>query len=252
MIIKVIGADYSACGIGKIDIPVDITDEVKNIMSTFSVKNNSTNQKALQKFFNSVSSFKKKIKVLCLPIFASTSHEAVTNVMTNLIVTEQEPGSFIEITDSGSTKISANYTGSNFVNVITKDNKDFSSEIINANSAQFVSFKGSMNIALYGNIISQNSAAIGILPNIKETETLGFILNEDAQFAYMGDDRTLTDFAYNKTLNDKKNSSLAQSYPFGRTAEAFGCSIFCVTTGMTVDEYQILHKAMSSLNNLTM
>lgn len=249
MIIKVIGADYSACGIGKIDIPVEITDEVKNIMSTFSAKNNTTNQKALQKFFNSVSSFKKKIKVLCLPIFASTSHEAVTNVMTNLIVTEQEPGSFIEINDSGSTKIAANYTGSNFVNIVTKYNTDFASEIPNANSAQFVSFKGNMNISLYAIYISQDSAAIGILPNIKETETLGFICNEDAKFAYMGDDRQLTDWVYNERLNDNKNGNLIQSYPFGRSNDSSGCSIYCVTTGMTVDEYQILHKAMSSLNN---
>lgn len=250
MIIKVIGADYSACGIGKIDIPVEITDEVKNIMNTFSAKNNSTNQKALQKFFNSISSFKKKIKVLCLPIFASTSHEAVTNVMTNLIVTEQEPGSFIEINDSGSTKIAANYTGSNFPNIITKWNTDFAAEITNANSAQFVSFKGSMNIALYGVYISQDSAAAGILPSVTETETLGFICNEDAKFAYMGDNRLLTDFAYFKGLDDNKNGNLIQSYPFGRVAEKFGCSIYCVTTGMTTGEYQILHKAMSSLNNL--
>lgn len=250
MIIKVIGADYSACGIGKIDIPVEITDEVKNIMSTFSAKNNSTNQKALQKFFNSVSSFKKKIKVLCLPIFASTSHEAVTNVMTNLIVTEREPGSFIEINDSGSTKIAANYTDSNFVNIVTKYNTDFASEIVNANSAQFVSFKGNMDIALYKIYISQDSSAMGVLPNIKETETLGFICNEDAKFAYMGDNRLLTDFTYFKTLDDNKNGNLLQSYPFGKNKESSGCSIYCVTTGMTFGEYQILHKAMSSLNNL--
>lgn len=249
MIIKVIGADYSACGIGKIDIPVEITDEVKNIMSTFSAKNNSTNQKALQKFFNSVSSFKKKIKVLCLPIFASTSHEAVTNVMTNLIVTEKEPESFIEINDSGSTKIAANYTGINFTNIITKYNTDFASEMTNANSAQFVSFKGTMDISLYSINISQDNSAVGVLPNIKETETLGLICYEDAKFSFMGDNRLLTNPSYFKELDDNKNGNLIQSYPFGRNTGFSGCSIYCVTTGMTVGEYQILHKAMSSLNN---
>lgn len=246
MIIKVSGADYSACGFGKVEIPIVISNKVKNIFSYFSSHNEIENQKELQRFFNSIVSFEEKIKVLCFPCFASTSHEAVLNVLTNKIVTETEPSDAIEIDSTRSTKISSSYTGTNFVKIITKSNTDYALEVKNASSAMFISFKSNFGVSLYGIDISDNGAAVGILPRVTETETLGIVCDEEAKLSYIGDERKIGDkFNFASVKADK---NLYQSYPFGQTNNSKGCTIFCVTSGMTDEEYVALHKAMTTLN----
>ena len=246
MIIKVTGADYSACGLGKVEIPIVIGNKVKKIFSYFSSHNEIGNQNELQRFFNSVASFEEKIKVLCLPCFASTSHEAVLNVITNKITTDAEPGSFIEIDSSRSTKISNSYSGNNFMNIVTKYNTDYASEVKNASSAMFISFKSNFKISLYGIDIDEGSAAVGILPTITETETFGLVCDEEAKLSYIGDERKFNDKFNFSNVN--ANANLYQSYQFCNTNNKKGCTIFCLTSGMTDEEYVVLHKAMTTLN----
>lgn len=246
MIIKVSGADYSACGLGKVEIPIVISDKIKRIFSYFSSHNEIENQKELQRFFNSIVPFEEKIKVLCLPCFASTSHEAVLNVITNKIATQYEPGSLIEIDSSRSTRISNSYSGSNYNNIITKSNTDYAAEIKNAKSAMFVSFKSNTNVSLYAIQISERGSAVGNLPTVTETETFGIVCDEEAKLCYIGDERKFSPkFIFSGVVAD---NNLKQSYPFGYTNNNKGCTIFCITSGMTDEEYVALHKAMTILN----
>lgn len=246
MIIKIIGADYSECGLGKVEIPIVISNKVKRIFSYFSSHNEIENQKELQRFFSSVAPFEEKIKVLCLPCFASTSHEAVLNVITNKITTNVEPDSSIEIDSSRSTKISNSYSSSDFNKISTKSGINDTAKIKNAKSAILMSFKSSFNVNLYGINIGTNGAAVGILPTVTETETFGLVCDEEAKLSYIGDERKLTGkFNFSNIV---ANENLERSYPFGFTNNNKGCTIFCVTSGMTDEEYAALHKAMTTLN----
>ena len=88
MILANKSADYSACGLGSIDIPIVVTDECLEIMSHFPSYNTEGNRKEMQKLMDRLGygkneSIWSKLLVLTIPCLSSQASEAVYNILAN-------------------------------------------------------------------------------------------------------------------------------------------------------------------------
>ena len=105
MIFILKNADFSANNLGKIDLPLDLTDRKEAMLAQYS-KNITFNQKmAFGSFINTLdnSGLMPKIKVLCMPILAANVGEAFVNLASSSYCKETDlsSSSNFDIVDDG-------------------------------------------------------------------------------------------------------------------------------------------------------